>query len=300
MPTKIQLGIHTGQQDISLDELRKVWKHCDENGFDWISVWDHFYEAPNKDGSGPTFEAVALMAAIAMETKNVRIGCLVFCMTYRNPTLLAKSMTTIDHLSGGRVTVGLGAGWHVQEHAAYGYDFPPVKERLDRLSEGTRVIQGMLNNERSSFSGEYYRSDNVANMPRPVQSHIPVILGGGGEQRTLRMAAVRADGWNVPYIPVETFKHKNEVLTEWCEKVGRNPADVHRSVNLHFLMSSKGPKEAPPQMFAGGLSGEPQQVIDRIGEYIDAGAQQVNIAIRPPVDWDALQEYIDDVMPAFR
>lgn len=300
---KIELGVHTGQQDISLDELRRLWQHCDENGFDWISVWDHFYEAPNRDNEGPTYEAVSLMAAMALETKRARLGCLVFCMNYRNPALLAKSMTTIDHLSGGRLTVGLGAGWHVQEHEAYGYDFPSVKERLDRLSEGVRIVRGMLTREHYSFGGKYYRAVNVRNNPRPVQARVPIIIGGGGEQRTLAIAARRADGWNVPYIGADVFAHKNKVLDMWCEKQGRDPRSIERSVNLHFLMSSTGAADTSrlrPGAVAGGLSGEAQQVIDRIGEYIDGGAQRVNIAIRPPVDWDALQEYIEDVMPAFR
>ncbi len=237
---KIELGVHTGQQNISLEELRRLWRHCDENGFDWISVWDHFYEAPNRDNVDPTYEAVALMAAMAVDTKNVRIGCLVFCMNYRNPALLAKSMTTIDHISGGRVTVGLGAGWHVQEHAAYGYNFPPLSERFERLIEGTRIIRGMLTKDHTTLEGKHYRVANIANNPAPVQARLPVIIGGGGEQRTLRIAARRADGWNVPYIGADVFKHKSQVLDEWCEKQGRDPKSIEKSVNLHFLMSSKG------------------------------------------------------------
>jgi F420-dependent oxidoreductase-like protein len=300
---KVELGVHTGQQDIELDELRRLWRYCDEKGFDWISVWDHFYEAPNRDNAGPTYEAVSLMAALAVETTQPRLGCLVFCMNYRNPALLAKSLTTIDHLSGGRVTVGLGAGWHVQEHQAYGYNFPPVKERLDRLSEGVRIIRGMLTREHYSFEGKYYKVDNIANNPRPVQARMPIIVGGGGEQRTLRIAARRADGWNVPYIGSDVFAHKSKVLDTWCEKQDRDPKSIEKSVNLHFLMSSGGGADTSrlrPGSVAGGLSGEPQQVIDKIGEYIDGGAARVNIAIRPPVDWDALQEYVEDVMPAFR
>jgi F420-dependent oxidoreductase-like protein len=294
---KVELGVHTGQQDISLEELRRLWRHCDESGFDWISVWDHLYEAPNRDNAGPTYEALTLMAAMAYETKRARLGCLVFCMNYRNPALLAKSLTTIDHLSGGRVTVGLGAGWHVQEYAAYGYDFPPVKERLDRLSEGVRIIRGMLTQEHYSFEGKYYKVANVANNPRPVQARMPIIIGGGGEQRTLQIAARRADGWNVPYIGSDVFAHKSKVLDQWCEKLGRDPATIERSVNLHFLMSSKDKSRQP---IPGAVAGTPQQAIDTIGEYVKAGAARVNIAFRPPVDWDALQQYITEVMPAFR
>ena len=159
----------------------------------------------------------------------------------------------------------------------------------------------MLTKEHYSFEGKYYKVANIANNPRPLQARMPIIIGGGGEQRTLRIAARRADGWNVPYIGADVFAHKSRVLDDWCEKQGRDPKTIEKSVNLHFLMSSKGQqRETPFQRAGGGLSGEPQQVIDRMAEYIDGGAQRINIAIRPPVDWDALQEYVEDVMPAFR
>ena len=152
----------------------------------------------------------------------------------------------------------------------------------------------------SGMNAQQANIDNIANNPRPVQDRMPIIIGGGGEQRTLRIAARRADGWNVPYIGSDVFAHKSKVLDEWCEKQGRDPKSIEKSVNLHFLMSSKGVRQMDQRQSAGGLHGEPQQVIDKIGEYIEGGAQRVNIAIRPPVDWEALQEYIEDVMPAFR
>jgi len=151
----------------------------------------------------------------------------------------------------------------------------------------------MLTKEHYSFEGKYYKVANIANNPRPLQARMPIIIGGGGEQRTLRIAARRADGWNVPYIGADVFAHKSRVLDDWCEKQGRDPKTIEKSVNLHFLMSSKGQqRETPFQRAGGGLSGEPQQVIDRMAEYIDGGAQRINIAIRPPVDWDALKEYV--------
>ncbi len=296
--TKVELGIQTGQQDIDLDDLRKLWRYCDANGFDWISIWDHFYESPPRDGTGRAYESVALMAALALETQHVRVGCLVFCMSFRNPALLAKSMTTIDHLSHGRVTVGLGAGWHVPEHEGYGYELPPVKERMDRLSEGMRVMRLMLTQERSNFEGKHFQLKDAANYPPPVQSRVPIIIGGGGEQRTMSIAARRADGWNIAYPSLETYKHKVEVLDDWCEKHGRDPRTLERSINLHFIMSGKG--ETQPRYPAGAVYGPPQQVIDQIGGYVDIGVQRVNIALRPPIDWEAMQSYVEDVMPAFR
>lgn len=296
---KVELGVHTGQQDIELDELRKLWRYCDEAGFDLITVWDHFYESPYRDGNSPTYETIPLLTTLALDTHRSRIGCLCFCMGYRSPALLAKSLTTIDHLSQGRLTVGLGAGWHAEEHQAYGFRLAPVKERLDRLSEGVRVVRMLLTEERSTWEGEYYELNDASNYPRPVQGRVPIIVGGGGEQRTMAIAARWADGSNQAYLSTEAYRHKNEVLDYWCERFDRDPSSLERSVLLHFRMSSRGVPPSGPQA-DGAISGEARQVVDRISEYVDAGAERISFAIRPPIDWDALQSFTEDVMPAFR
>lgn len=295
---KLELGIHSGHQDIDIEEVRRLWRTFDEAGLDLITVWDHMYESPFRDGSSRTYEALTLLTALAMETKNCRVGCLCFGMAYRSPSLLAKALTTIDHLSDGRLTVGLGAGWHIPEHEAFGFDFPDVKERMDRLSEGTRIIRRMLDQERTSFEGKYYRVRNVANVPRPKQQHVPIIVGGGGERRTMAIAARYADGTNQGYMSAESYAAKNKVADEWCERLGRDPKSLHRSVLLHWRMFSRPRPESP--VVPGSIYGEPQQVIDQIGEYVDAGAQLATFALRPPLDWDAIQSFIEDVMPAFR
>jgi len=296
---KVEFGVHAGPQDIEIDELRRLWRTCDEAGFELITCWDHFYESPFIDGNHPAFEAVSLLAAMALETQRSRIGCLCFGMGYRTPAVLAKSLTTVDHLSHGRLTVGLGAGWHVPEHEAYGIHYPEVRERLDRLSEGTRVVRALFQEDRANFNGEYYQLKDAANNPKPVQARVPIIVGGGGEQRTMRIAARWADGSNQAYMSPEVYGHKNEVLDQWCEHYQRDPATLERSAVVHFRMSSKGIPPTGPQA-EGAISGSPQEVIDRLGEYVNARAARISLAIRPPVDWDALQSFIDDVMPAFR
>ena len=148
----VKIGIHGGQQDIEMDELRRMWRFADSNGFDFISLWDHFYEAPPIDGDSPVFEAIAGMAALAAETENARIGCHVLCVTYRNPGLLANSIMTIDHISHGRVEVGLGAGWQVPEHIAYGYPFDSPKARSDRLEEGIEALRMLFTEDVSNYS----------------------------------------------------------------------------------------------------------------------------------------------------
>jgi len=298
LPRTVQFGIHIGQQDIELDELRKLWRHCDEAGFDLITIWDHFYESPFRDGNSPTFESLALLPALALDTSRSRIGCLCFGMAYRNPAILAKALTTIDQLSKGRLTIGLGAGWHVPEHTAFGVPFPSVRERLDRLEEGTRIVRMMTTRARTNFAGQYYRTENVANIPVSVQERIPIIIGGGGEKRTLAIAAQYADGANQGYLAAEDYKHKNLVLDEWCERLKRDPKRIQRSVLLHFHMTSKPTRPDDPHV-PGSIWGEPSKVVDQIGEYVTAGAQLVTFAVRPPLDWTAIQSFIEDVMPAF-
>jgi alkanesulfonate monooxygenase SsuD/methylene tetrahydromethanopterin reductase-like flavin-dependent oxidoreductase (luciferase family) len=304
-------GIHFGPQNTDIDQLRRLWTYADRNGFAWASTWDHFY--CKTDDSAPHFEAVALMAAMACETSNVDVGCLVFGVGYRNPAVLLKSMVTVDHLSGGRAQFGLGAGWHEPEYRAYGIPYPPVKARMDNLEEAARAVKLLMNQETSDFDGEHVRLANAYSNPKPVNGALPLWIGGGGEKRTLRIAARYADGWNVPYLGPEVVKHKSSVLDMWCEKEGRDPSTIVRSVNVGFYMGADeaGVSRAWERMldqlgpgaaddYDGQLVGTPARAIERIGEYRDAGIERVNIAFRPPIDFDALQAFVEEVMPAFR
>lgn len=308
---KLRLGIHIGPQNISMTDLRRLWRFADEH-LDWISVWDHLYEAPYINGESPHFEAATMMAAIATDTRRVRIGCMVFCMLYRNPGLLAKSFTTIDHLSDGRLEIGLGAGWHEQEFAAYGYEFPPIKQRLDMLEEGTIAIKRLLTQPRTTYHGRHYHLENTALYPKPVQGRVPLWIGGRGEKRTLRIAARHADGWNVPYIGPDDFAHKCAVLDEWCEREGRDPKSIERGINLGFYMaptaaaaeerSEKVRQQwgaAAGDRMAGQLTGGPDEATAYMARYAEAGATRLNVAIRPPVDWEALDAFVAEVAPHF-
>ena len=300
----LRLGLHTGQQNIEMDELRRLWRYADEHGFDFISVWDHFYENPMIDGNEPEFEAIAAMATLAAETRNARIGCHVFCTTYRNPGLLANSIMTIDHVSNGRVELGIGAGWFLEEHTAYGYPFDSPKVRSDRLEEGIDALRLLLTQEVSNYSGTYYQLLDAKLYPRPVQDRIPIIVGGRGERRTLPTAVRLADGWNVAYISIEDFKRLNGVVDTLCEKQGRDPTDLDRSVNLHMRMGTNAEHAARIERergsIVGAAAGTAQQTIETIRAYEEAGAARVSVAIRPPVEWDALQAFVEEVMPAVR
>jgi F420-dependent oxidoreductase-like protein len=288
-------GVHTGLQNTTIAELRDLWTRIEDLGFDWISIWDHFYSA---DFNGyECHEAVACHAALACHTSRVRVGSLVYCAGYRHPAVLANAITTIDHLSGGRADLGLGAGWAFNEYGAYGIPFPSAGERLDILEESIQAIRGMLRQESTDFSGKHFTFTDAHCEPRPVQAELPIWVGGSGEKRTLRIAARYADGWNVPFMSPDTFGRKRSVLHEHCAAVGRDPKEIVCAVNVGLAWSEESLRAqfgaiadyVRPGVLGGGLP----EVVDRIGEYVAAGADQVNLALRAPFDLAALERFAD-------
>lgn len=288
-------GVHTGLQHTTTDELRRVWRAIEDLGFGWISIWDHFYGATGKPDDAECLEAVALHAALACTTSKVRVGSLVYSIGYRHPAVLAKAITAIDLLSGGRADMGIGAGWAIVEYDAYGIPFPEVKVRMDQLEEGIQVLRGLLHDDVTSFAGEWFTLKEARNEPRPVQAKLPIWVGGGGEKRTLKITAKYADGWNVPFVAPEAFAHKNAVLDGHCVDAGRDPKEIKRAVNLGLAWTEESLRAQfgalTDAVRPGVLSGSDEQIIDRIGEYVEAGADQVNIALRPPFDVDALERF---------
>ena len=314
----VSLGAHIGQQNMPMAEMRSLWCHLDQAGMDWLSVWDHLYEAPPAGGTVPHYEAVATLGAMAVDTKNARLGCLVFYVGYRNPGLLAKSAVTLDHLSGGRFELGLGGGWHEWEAEAYGYDFPSLGTRLDMMEEATELTKLLVGlgggnpPARADFSGDHYRLSQNSFLPPPM-GKLPIWIGGVGEKRTLRTTARLADGWNATYISADRYRHLNGVLNQWCETESRDPAEIERSVNLVYAMgtdeaSAKQEMDGLEQAWGpmverirgGVLGGTPESAVEQIMSYVDAGADMVNIALRAPVNRESIDAYIEHVMPAVR
>ncbi len=302
----MQLGAHVGQQNMAMDEMRALWRRLDQAGMDWISVWDHLYEAPPAGGTIPHYEAVACLGALAAETQHARLGCLVFYVGYRNPGLLAKAAVTIDHISGGRFELGIGGGWHEWEAEAYGYDFPSVGERLDMLDEAASLLTSYLTNERTTHDGEYFRASNASMLPAPVRGHLPLWIGGVGEKRTLRLVARYATGWNAAYISPEEFGRLNRVLDQHCDDLGRDPATIERSINVMFDLGRDEASLAAQwgdmweRVSGGSLHGAPDTAADRILEYRAAGADMVNVALRAPVDDEVLEAYLTETVPDVR
>lgn len=284
-------GVHTGLQNTTVDELRDLWRRIESGPFDWISIWDHFYAA---DFTGAhCLEAVAAHAALACETSRVECGSLVYCAGYRHPAVLANAIVTIDHLSGGRAAIGLGAGWAQNEYAAYGIPFPSAGTRLDILEESVQCVRGLLRDEVTDFGGDHFTLTEARCEPKPVQDALPIWIGGGGEKRTLRIAGRYADGWNVPFVAPETFAHKREVLARHAEAAGRSIDQIRTAVNVGLCPTEDDLREQfgglTETVRPGVLMGSEQEMVDRLGEYIEVGVQQINLAMRAPWQLDHLE-----------
>jgi F420-dependent oxidoreductase-like protein len=295
--------VHTGLQHTSIPELRELWARIEAIGFDWISIWDHFYAADNS-GDPQSLEAVASHTALAASTTRVTCGSLVYSAGYRHPAVLANAAATMDQVANGRIALGLGAGWLQNEYDVYGLPFGSAGERLRMLEEYVQCVRGLLTQERTTFDGEFFHLRDAMCEPKPVQERLPIWIGGGGEKVTLRIAAQHADAWNVPFVPPKVWARKSAVLDEWCDKVGRDPAEITRAVNVGMAFTD----EALRMQFGpmadgvkpGVLTGSVQEMVDKVGAYVDAGAQWVIVAVRAPFDRDGLEQFASEVIPAVR
>ena len=309
----MEFGIHLVQQNTTLADCRELWRWADTAGFTWVDVSDHFYESPMTEKQGPYLECLASLATLAADTERVRVGTCVLAMDYRHPAVLANALATIDQLADGRLEVGLGAGWNEQEYTAYGIPFDRLGVRMDRLEEGIHVLRVLWEQPRADYQGQHFTLTDALCEPKPLQSRVPIWIGGTGERRTLQLVARYAEGWNAPYLTVENYQRLGGVLDEWCERVGRDPSTIKRDVNLSFHMAATEADRAKMEAhFAevfgasgdafrqrGALTGTASEVIDQLAPYAEAGVNRVNITLRPPWDAAALQVFADEVIPAF-
>jgi F420-dependent oxidoreductase-like protein len=284
-------------------DVLEVCRYAESIGWDGIWFADHFM--PNAaDVSGPVHESWTAVAALAAAVPRVRIGTLVSGNTYRHPAVLAKMAAGIDQVSGGRFVLGLGAGWQENEHIAYGLPFYTLGGRLRRLEEACQVIKGLFENERTTFAGRYYTLKDAPLEPKPIQRPLPLLIGGGGEQKTLRIAARYANEWNVWGTPA-VLRHKMAILDQHCAEIGRNSAEIKRSA-VALLVLTDDPAVVERSRASGRplIAGNAGEVKQQIQEYIDAGVDEIII---PDFNMGTLenkkatyQRFLDEVASEFR
>ncbi|MGH3995086.1 MAG: LLM class F420-dependent oxidoreductase, partial [Pseudonocardiaceae bacterium] len=262
-------------EDQLFGRLSDIATTAEASGFDSLFVMDHLHQIRNV---GPPehwmLEGNTILAALAGRTSKINLGLLVGGVTYRNPALMAKITTTLDVISRGRAILGIGAAWFEQEHAAYGFDFPPIAERFERLEDALRIARAMFTQESSSVEGTHHRVQDVLNYPRPIRGDIPIMVGGSGERKTLRMVAQYADASNFFGDP-ERIRHLLGVLDGHCERLGRDPADITKT-RLGPVLVAPTAEEAQRKLATmprrpGMIAGDPDTVAEQASALLDAG-----------------------------
>jgi len=254
-------------------EVRALAQRVDDAGWHAVYLCDHFMpHDPNGSApDGPVLECWTTLSALATQTTAVRLGSLVLGNTYRHPAVVANMAAALDRVSGGRVVLGMGAGWQPNEHAAYGIPLPAVLERIDALDEACSIIRALLDRPRSSAVGSVYRLVEAPCDPKPVQHRLPLLVGGGGEQRMLRVAARHADVWHTWADPA-SLRHKNSVLDRHCSDIGRDPHDIARATGGAVAVRSG--RARGTDAVRTDIQGSPDDVLRQLREFHRAGADE--------------------------
>jgi len=289
------------------ETMTRVAQEAEALGFDSIWLFDHFHTVPTPTQE-VTFECWTSTAALARDTQRVHIGQMVTCNGYRNPALLAKMASTVDTLSHGRLDFGIGAGWHEHEYLAYGYDYPDAPERLRHLREAVQVILAMWTQDEAVFEGKYYHVRGAINQPKGVQKpHIPLLIGGGGEQVTLKLVAQYGDACNVGHLDVEGLEHKFSIRKKHCDEVGRDYNSIRRTVLFNCAIAETDEeamaKSKPFQrnipsgrIREQALVGTPDVIRKRLEEIEQAGAQEIILYMPDSAQLEAVRMFARECM----
>jgi F420-dependent oxidoreductase-like protein len=291
--------------DQLFDQAAGLARSAENAGFELVTVMDHVYQiTPIGKEEEPMLEAYSTLGALARETSRVRLATLVTGVTYRNPALVAKMVTTLDVISKGRMICGIGAAWNESEHLGFGFPFPPIRERMDRLDEALNIIKLMFTQDRPSFSGAHYRIDRALNSPRPLQPGGPkIMVGGGGEKRTLRLVARYADmsHW---FGPLADIKRKIEILNRYCEEEGRDPGTITKTMGSPVvLVENEGQvktvmERMPPERRVMFQPATPEQAAEILQDFIAAGIEGFtfgNPTMRTPDEFERARRLITAV-----
>ena len=305
----IPFGIQLHPQYVTWDDLRETGLLVDRLGYDYLMTWDHFVPLIG-DATGPNLEGWQILAAWGAVTKNVKIGMLVTGNTYRHPAVLANMAVTLDHITNGRAILGLGGAWHEAEHKMYGIPFDTVPIRLAKLREASRIIRSLLDNERTTFAGKHYTITDAICEPKPVQGRLPLMIGGGGEQVTLRVTARYADIWHGFGGPEVTGK-KIEILRRHCEEVGRAFAEILPTTGGGAIVRDTEERvrarleevrahnraAAPAAVQPSAAYGTPDVVAERLAAQWHAGVRGFIFGMSPPYDRETIERLIGEVRP---
>ncbi len=288
--------------------LAEIAATAERSGFTALSVMDHFHQiAPHGEPGEPMLEAYTTLGGLAARTERIQLLTLVTGVIYHNPAHLAKKVTTLDVISGGRAILGIGAAWNEEESRAYGFEFPPIGERMDRLEEALRICRAMLDEPTATFEGRHSRIEGAHNLPQPVRERVPILIGGNGERRTLRLVARHADMCNVIGDPA-TVRHKLEVLGEHCEAEGRDIAEIVKTAAAGIVVideTEAGVRRrlerlaaSPPPLLRGLdvdqlsrrlVTGTPDQVTERLHAFLEAGADGVTFRVSDVEDLEPIE-----------
>jgi alkanesulfonate monooxygenase SsuD/methylene tetrahydromethanopterin reductase-like flavin-dependent oxidoreductase (luciferase family) len=304
----IRLGALCWNQYTDWPSLLEAGIRADRLGYDTLWTWDHLY--PIVGGShGPIFEGWLVLAAWAQATERVRIGLMVGANTFRNPALVAKMATTLDHISGGRAILGIGGAWFEEEHEAFGLEFGSgFPERLRWLGEALPIMRGMLDGTEPTAGGPRYTSKGTRNLPPPIQARLPICIGGGGERVTLRLVAKHGDMNNIGG-GVATVRRKEAVLLEHCAAVGRDPAEIERTTGIGTVFIRDDRAEAE-RIFRGAFTrngqarpwddqpvGTPEDVAEKLAPYLEIGYRHLIAGLPAPYDEESMTRLVREVKP---
>jgi F420-dependent oxidoreductase-like protein len=286
-------------------DLLATARHAEATGWDGVWVADHFMgNNPPGPAEQPTLEAGSMIAGLAAATDRIRLGTLVYGNTYRHPAVVANMAATVDHISGGRFTLGLGAGWQVNEHEQYGIALPPVGERVERFAEAIEIVASLLRQPTTTFAGRHYALTDALCEPKPVQDPLPILVGASGD-RMLGLVARHADAWNTWGVP-DHIAERSAALTRACEAAGRDPGAVDRTAQaLVFLIDDDAAADRMVERVPrAAIAGSPGRLRDVVAAYAEAGLDELIVPDftlgTGAAKLDALDTLIGDVAPAFR
>jgi alkanesulfonate monooxygenase SsuD/methylene tetrahydromethanopterin reductase-like flavin-dependent oxidoreductase (luciferase family) len=305
---EVKLGALCWNQYTDWKALREAGIRADRLGYASLWTWDHLYPIVGSD-DGPILEGWLTLAAWAERTERAKVGLMVGANPFRNPALVAKMVTTLDHISGGRAVLGIGGAWFETEHNAYGFEFGGSPgERLRWLEEAVQIMRGMLHGTEPSGS-RYYATREVRNDPAPVQERLPLLIGGGGEKKTLRIVARYADACNVGG-GFASVKRKDEILRRHCEEVGRDESEIERTAGMGVCVIRDDPAEAErvandifrrngdAKPWKSQLVGTPEQVAEAMRPYLGIGFRHLIIGFPSPYDAESMERLVREVKPA--